>query len=181
MTAYHSPDDVAGVLHIKPPTLRKYSLLLERSGYTFHRNSQQHRWYTDTDIIALQKLITFKDSGGMKLEDSVQAVVLWSKSDDVTPRDTLPETLHTDSERNEDIDQAKLYNFIQQQQKAIERMADTLQQQAEQNRSIMEKLDVMQTVMQTVMEQSEAEKETAAALPLPEVEKKGLWSRIFRG
>lgn len=167
---YHAPDDVAGVLHIKPPTLRKYSLLLERSGYTFHRNSQQHRWYTDADIIALQKLITFKDNGGMKLEDSVQAVVLWSKSDDISPRDTLPGTLQLDTERDESIDQAKLYNVLRQQQEAIERMADTLQTQAEQNRYIMKKLDAMQTAMQLL---EEPQQEHAAT-----VTKRSLWDRI---
>ena len=67
--AFHAPEDIATVLNIKPSTLRKYSLLLEQSGYTFQKNAQGHRWYTDTDLMALRKFITLKDSSGMNLED----------------------------------------------------------------------------------------------------------------
>lgn len=152
MMKYHAPEDVAGVLNIKPSTLRKYSLLLEKKGYSFQKNAQGHRWYGDSDIIAVQKFITFKDSGGMTLEASAQAVSLWAKGSDIAGRDMLPETMQSDTERHERQPQQfapeELLNVVKEQQQAIERMAETLHKQSNQNAEILAQLEAIRNDMQ---------------------------------
>jgi|SRR5699024_4477158 len=88
----YSPSDIAGVLDVKVSIVRKYSIMLEKAGYEFQKNSRKQRFYTDDDVIALRKLVTFKDNG-MALGESVNGVVLWhngseSSDTDVTPYQT---------------------------------------------------------------------------------------------
>src|SRR5690625_337807 len=80
----YSPSDIASLLKVKESTLRKYSLLLENEGYSFQRNSQNQRWYSDNDVIALRKLVTLKNNGDMNLKECASAVYLWLKGDSVT-------------------------------------------------------------------------------------------------
>lgn len=47
--------DIAAVLQLQESTLRKYCLLLEKSGYEFFKNEQGHRAFFDNDIIVLKK------------------------------------------------------------------------------------------------------------------------------
>ena len=42
--AVYGSSDIADVLHIQESTLRKYCLLLEKSGYEFLKNEQGHHW-----------------------------------------------------------------------------------------------------------------------------------------
>lgn len=67
----YSPSDLAGVLNVKVSTVTKYSIMLEKAGCEF-----QKRYYSGDDVIALRKLVTFKDNG-MTLIESVEGVVLW--------------------------------------------------------------------------------------------------------
>src|SRR5690625_6727270 len=80
----YSPSDIASLLKVKESTLRKYSLLLENEGYSLQRNSQNQRWYSDNDVIALRKLVTLKNNGDMNLKECASAVYLWLKGDSVT-------------------------------------------------------------------------------------------------
>lgn len=180
---YHTPEDVAGVLEIQPPTLRKYAQLLERYGYTFEKNKQGHRWYSDTDIIALQKLITFKHSGDMDLEAAAQAVLLWAKGSDISARDMEDRAIHNDMERNGEqlpqINQEQLLKVLNAQQQAIENMAEKLNSQAEQNAAILEQLAAIRGDMQR-LNAPEAEQPAADPEPLPEEKKRrSLWARIW--
>lgn len=191
---YHAPEDVAGVLEIQPPTLRKYAQLLERYGYTFEKNKQGHRWYSDTDIIALQKLITFKHSGDMDLQAAAQAVLLWAKGGGVSGDDTLGKTIHSDTERNAEqlpqITQEQLLNIIREQQGAIEGMAQLLQKQGEQNAQILQQLNAIRGDMQRLNApppadpQEEAAEQPQQAQPQPPAQeqpkRRSLWAWIWR-
>lgn len=193
---FHAPEDIATVLNIKPSTLRKYSLLLEQSGYTFKKNAQGHRWYSDTDLMALRKFITLKDSSGMTLEDSAEAVFLWSKTESIAGRATLSEATQGDTERhetaiNELTLEERLLRLIQHQQQTIDRMAQSIQKQEEQNGQILEEVKTLKGSLQPLdtpsseqqkiasaespSQQEESEPETVT----PTKDNRSLWARIW--
>lgn len=170
--AFHAPEDVAAVLKIKPSTLRKYSLLLESNGYTFQKNSQGHRWFSDTDIAALKKLITLKDSTDMSLEDSAQAVFLWAKGGDIASIDTTQAATQDVIEYSKRMTPEHLYNALQEQERMIQRMSDMLEQQAQDNAAIMDELRATRTVMDQLQDKQQ--------LPEPEQQDtRSLWARIW--
>ncbi|MGE6370968.1 MerR family transcriptional regulator [Planococcus kocurii] len=193
---FHAPEDIATVLKIKPSTLRKYSLLLEQSGYLFKKNAQGHRWYSDTDLAALRKFITLKDSSGMNLEDSADAVFLWSKGDSVAGRATSFEATQGDTERheasvNELTLEERLLRLIQHQQQSIDRMAQSVQKQEQQSEQILEEVKTLKGNMQPLdapsSDQSKIESvESSSQQPEREPEKvtskkdtRSLWARIW--
>lgn len=194
--AFHAPEDIATVLKIKPSTLRKYSLLLEQSGYTFKKNAQGHRWYSDTDLTALRKFISLKDSSGMNLEDSADAVFLWSKTDSVAGRATSFEATQGDTERheasvNELTLEERLLRLIQHQQQSIDRMAQSVQKQEEQNGQILEEmktlrgsllpLDTPLSKQQEIASlESPSQQEKSEPEPVtPQKDTRSLWARIW--
>src|SRR5690606_18066907 len=61
----------------QPSTLRKYSLLLEENGIQFKRNANNSRKYSDTDITALQKMITLIKTDGVTVEDAAVTIAKW--------------------------------------------------------------------------------------------------------
>lgn len=193
---FHAPEDIATVLNIKPSTLRKYSLLLEQSGYLFKKNAQGHRWYTDTDLLALRKFITLKDSSGMTLEDSAEAVFLWSKAENVAGRATLSEATQDDTERHEAVIneltlEERLLRLIQHQQQTIDRMAQSIQKQEEQNGQILEEVKSLKVSLQPLDAPSSNQLKIASVESSPQQEKsepesvtspkdtRSLWARIW--
>lgn len=193
---FHAPEDIATVLNIKPSTLRKYSLLLEQSGYLFKKNAQGHRWYTDTDLMALRKFITLKDSSGMTLEDSADAVFLWSKSESVAGRATVSEATQGDTERheasvNELTLEERLLRLIQHQQQTIDRMAQSIQKQEEQNGQILEEVKSLKGSLQPLDATSSEQPKIASSESPPQQDEsepetitskkdtRSLWARIW--
>lgn len=61
--------EMADRLNIKTSTLRKYSLLLEKYGYTFQRNKLGQRIYSDGDVSVLESMIEMKNNG-LKIEEA---------------------------------------------------------------------------------------------------------------
>lgn len=178
---YHAPEDISAILKIKPSTLRKYSLLLEQSGYAFKKNAHGHRWFDDTDIAALRKFITFKDSGGMTLEESASAVFLWSKGGDVAEQDTAHEATQSVIERPDSMTPERLMSAFEEQRRTIQSMAAMLEEQAKHNTLIMQELAATQDAIQRLSERvPEPPKEPPPELDVPETSnKKGFLSRIF--
>lgn len=70
----YSPSDVASLLELKTATLRKYSIMLEEQGYEIQRNSRNHRYYQDKDIMTLRNVIT-GTKNGITLEESINNVI----------------------------------------------------------------------------------------------------------
>lgn len=169
--AFHSPEDVAAVLKIKASTLRKYALLLQDNGYTFQRNSQGHRWYSDTDITVLRKIITLKRSTDMILNDCTEAALLWINSSDIAVRDTAHITSQDVVKCEGAITPDSLYNALQEQQRTIERVAEILEQQAQHNALIMEELTATRTDVQQLIQQLEFPDTV-------EKDKRSFWARI---
>lgn len=89
--AVYGSSDIADVLHIQESTLRKYCLLLEKSGYEFLKNEQGHRAFFDQDIIGLRKMMSLKNDADMTLEEAAKSVVAWKNGHDIAVSDTEEE------------------------------------------------------------------------------------------
>lgn len=164
----YSPADIAKLLEVKESTLRKYSILLEDHGYKFQRNNQNQRWYNDSDITALRKLVTLKSNTDMSLKECAEQVYLWVNGSDITQPSTV---VHNDIKRHDnDITELKtlmseLINKMDQQQKYIDERLN--------------KHDEL--LVQSLRESMETRKQLAAAQQEEENKKnKGFFNRLFR-
>lgn len=147
--AIMSPGDVSALLQIKESTLRKYSLLLENVGYSFQRNNQNQRWYNDTDIVALKKFISLKNSTDMSLKDCAEAVILWSNGQSITPPSTVS---NSDTERYGD-DITELKELILKQNTVIKELVEQVQQQQKYIENRLDQRDEL--LMQSIRESQE--------------------------
>lgn len=86
--AVYGSSDVADVLQVQESTLRKYCLLLEKSGYEFLKNELGHRAFFDDDVIVLKKMISLKNDADMTLEEAVKSVIAWKNGNDIAVSDT---------------------------------------------------------------------------------------------
>lgn len=86
--AVYGSSDIADILHIQESTLRKYCLLLEKSGYAFLKNEQGHRAFFDQDIIVVRKMMNLKNDTDMTVEEAAKSVVAWKNGHDIVVSDT---------------------------------------------------------------------------------------------
>lgn len=169
-----SPSDVSSLLQIKESTLRKYSLLLENVGYSFQRNNQNQRWYTDTDIVVLKKLMSLKNSTDMNLKECAEAVLLWNNGQVITQPLTVPSN---DTERH-DNDLNELKDLVNKQNELIKELISRVDQQQkyidqrleERDRTFMESLRESQEIKQQLLQVAAAHEEE---------KKKGFFARLF--
>lgn len=168
----YSPADIATQLKIKESTLRKYSLLLEEAGMKFQRNSQNQRWYSDNDVIALRKLVTLKNNGDMTLKECADAVFLWWKGNDI-PQPS-PAT-HSVPERH-DSDIAELKNMVYKQNELIEALTIQMGKQQDYIKESLERRD--RELLQAIRETQQLKLEAAAAQEQQEEKKKTFWQRL---
>jgi len=122
METIYSPKDVAGQLEIQLSTLRKYSELLEKSGYGFHKNERGHRGYYDGDVMALRKFMELKERSGMSLEMAAKGVISWSKGTDMAVNATQELTPH----KPDMNDIQTLHEMINEQSELIDKQNDLL-------------------------------------------------------
>lgn len=159
----YSPEEAAKLLKVKQPTLRKYSIMLEQQGYKIERNSQNHRYYLDKDIITLRRVITGKDSG-VTLQEAINNVV------NIDKNNTYPNVINNgDAHNNSDI-----MELLQKQNELIKGLTERLDQQQEYIEKRLTERDRL--LMDSLNEIRESKKQLAAAA---EEEKKGFFARLF--
>lgn len=185
--ASYSPSDISALLQVKESTLRKYSLLLEECGYKFDRNDQKQRWYSDKDVIAFQKLVTFKQNGDMNLKSCAEAVYLWSRGSDVTEVST---DAHNAKERhNSDItpmirqEMVGMRELIEEQRELIQSLYEQLERQdasqKERDRMLLNSIEQLKTDFQQQRDENKAIEEQKT-LQAPQEEKTSFWNRLFK-
>ena len=165
----YSPAEVARQLKIRPATLRKYAIMLEEAGYKINRNSQNHRYFTDKDIVTLQRVIAGRNSG-ITLDESINNVV------SIYKHNTYTNDTHNAIESVEQ--QSELMELIHKQNELIQELTKQLD---ERDNEIMKRLDQQEQrinerdkqLMNTMNKMLESNKRLA------EPEKKGFFSRLF--
>src|SRR5699024_9222829 len=121
MEAY-SPAEVAQQLKIKPATLRKYSIMLEEQGYKIKRNSQNHRYYTDKDVMTIRRIIKSKKSD-ITLEEVIHNIITIHEHNaytNVTKNDVITHDSVTSDVTNKDIEELKEMILSQRKQKGLQ-------------------------------------------------------------
>ena len=156
LQAVYGSSDIADVLQIQESTLRKYCLLLEKSGYEFLKNEQGHRAFFDNDVIVLRKMIALKNDTDMTLEEAVKSVIAWKKGTDITVRDT--EEKQYIARYNDLMKEFK--SFQEQQMKFNKELIREIRSQQEYIENRLEQRD--QLLMQSIRESLEVRKEIAA-------------------
>lgn len=152
----YSPDEVAKQLEIKPATLRKYAIMLEKEGYSINRNSQNHRYYTDKDVMTIRRVITGKNSD-ITLEEVIHNVV------SVHEHNTTTNDIQNDvTPNNSDIDELK--RMILEQGKQITAQTEFIKE-------LSQRIDQQQSHI--------AKQEALLLMGLEEDKKKGFFARLF--
>ncbi|MCP1322066.1 DUF3967 domain-containing protein [Bacillus sp. S0628] len=124
MKTLYSPSDVAKQLGIQSSTLRKYSDVLEKEGYTFIKNERGHRKYRESDVMVFRKVINLKNDTDMTLENATKQIVSWHQGVEIIPLE------RHDVERYEETDfnATSLQTMIQEQKEVIEKQNELLQE-----------------------------------------------------
>ena len=161
--AVYGSSDIADVLQIQESTLRKYCLLLEKSGYEFLKNEQGHRAFFDNDIIVLRKMISLKNNADMTLEEAVKSVIAWKNGNDITVGDT--EEKHYIARYNDLLNEFK--TFQEQQLNFNKELLQEIRSQREYIENRLEERDRL--LIESMRETLEVRKEIAAT------QKKNWW------
>lgn len=160
----YSPNDVADLLQIKPATLRKYSLLMERYGYKIEKNTRGNRYYRDKDVMTLRDIITAK-SNGVTLEQAVQNVVELDKGSGVPNVTNNGDTANTS-------DMEGLKEFLHKQ-------AEMITKQTKMIHDLQEQLKERDHYIVNEIQELKEQQQTLLAEPEEKEEPKTIWQRLF--
>jgi|SRR5699024_6462349 len=161
----YSPSEVAKLLELNTATLRKYSIMLEEQSYNIDRNSQNHRYYQDKDIITLRRVITARKNG-ITLEEAIKNVV------QIQEDNTYTNVINNGYEANENVIR-ELKETVHKQNDLIKGLANKLDEQQEYiNKRLNERDGALMQAMNEIME---TKKQLATTQ-----EKRGLLSRLFK-
>lgn len=172
----YSPNEISKLLKINPATLRKYSIMLEERGYKIERNSQNHRYYLDNDIITLRRIITGKNNG-ITIEKAIHNVINL-EGDNAYTNDTNNAVIPYDSVMKRVENKIDNQNeMIHKQNELIGELLTRLDKQDEYiNNSIKERDKLL---LKAIDERLEAQKQIASTEE--KEKKKGFFARLFKG
>lgn len=126
MEIMHKIDDIARIIGVAAPTVKKYYLLFERFGYRFKRSAQGQVIFSDFEINLFRKFIQLKNEKGVTVEMAAKAILreygttVTTDTTDVT--DEYDEDFVTDTTDIAVITERmrSLEEFLMQQSKLLE-------------------------------------------------------------
>lgn len=155
--AVYGSSNIADILHVQESTVRKYCLLLEKSGYEFLKNEQGHRAFFDHDLIVLKKMMSLKSGADMTLVEAVKSVVAWKNRSDIAVGDT--EEMRYIKHYNDLAEEFK--TFQEQQMNFNKELIQEIRNQQEYIEQRLEQRDRL--LIQSLRETLEVRKEIAIA------------------
>jgi len=172
--------NVATNLEVTTSTLRRWSIELEKAGYTFERNNKDQRIYYQHDINAFKRLKELVNEG-TTLIDAINIVIsIDSEALDTqkTPSVYQPETRLTvqhleeilDKKINKAVQEAYEYGRKQGQEEILKQIEKIEQRSNERDEKLM-------SMVRTIQEEKEKIRQLIAASQ--EKEKKSFWKRLF--
>ncbi|GAB6004475.1 hypothetical protein JCM12214_03750 [Geobacillus vulcani] len=81
----YSTKDIANIVGIATPTVRKYAQALEKAGYTFIKNDQGFRIFSDKDIQIFERIKEMSNDTGMPVDRIASMLVSEQKNDASDP------------------------------------------------------------------------------------------------
>ena len=172
--------NVATNLEVTTSTLRRWSIELEKAGYTFERNNKDQRIYYQHDINAFKRLKELVNEG-TTLIDAINVVTsMDSEVVDIqkTPSVHQTETRLTaqhleeilDRKINKAVQEAYEYGRKQGQEEILKQIEKIEQRSKERDEKLM-------SMVRAIQEEKEEVRQLIAASK--EKEKKSLWKRLF--
>src|SRR5699024_9531473 len=119
----YSISEVADHFKLKNATIRKYCIMFEAEGYNFPRNSRNHRYFKDADVMMIQRLLQARNNGVM-LEEAVKGIVKQGQGITMT-NETYSAQMHD----KDDIKELK--EMVHKQNDLIEELTKRLDHQQE--------------------------------------------------
>lgn len=169
----YQTSEVATMIDIAVPTVRKYAQTLESKGYTFIRSKgtgqHQARLFVEKDVMALRYLKETREKGNLTVDRAASIVIeRFGKSaiQSVRGNDTAELEPYTE-QYNE------LKELIHKQNELIKGLTDRLDDQQQYIDDRLKERD--QALMQVLKESMETQKQLSAS----KEEKKGFFSRLF--
>lgn len=81
----YSTKDIANIVGIATPTVRKYAQALEKAGYTFIKNDQGFRIFSDNDVQIFERIKEMSNDTGMPVDRIASMLVSEQKNDTSDP------------------------------------------------------------------------------------------------
>lgn len=81
----YSTKDIANIVGIATPTVRKYAQALEKAGYTFIKNDQGFRIFSDNDVQIFERIKEMSNDTGMPVDRIASMLVSEQKNDASDP------------------------------------------------------------------------------------------------
>ena len=171
----YSTSEIAAMLHIAVPTVRKYARQLETAGYEILKSKSNARLFVEKDIMVLRYLKELREKSNVTVEQAANIVL---KRFDAEPIQTEAPSDTPSTERySRQYDELK--ELIIQQNKRIEELHEMMGKQHEYIQFRMNERDKL--LMKTISERLETQKQLAAAEAEEKAsEKKSFFSRLFR-
>ena len=182
--------DLADALGVKESTAKKYYLLIEREGYNFTRENNNHISFQESEVNMLKKMMELKSQPGTTLQDAVEEVVSMMKS--AHPDHNSHNLSKHNSYNPDEIKELKELiiqqsEMLKEQQQAIQRMEskfnDTELKQLESQETKEELPDTEnknssesdEQVTEQPLENENTDRSTNEEVQ----EKKGFWKKLF--
>lgn len=168
----YQTSEVATMLDLAVPTVRKYSQILENKGYTFLRGKgtgqHQARLFIEKDIKALRYLKDIREKGNMTVDQATSIVIERFGKGAIQP------IRSNDIQHIDDSDKRynELKELMQQQSELIQGLTDKVDKQQEYINERLKERDRL--LMQSINEMLDSKKQIEAP-----AEKKGFFSRLF--
>ncbi|ATO39210.1 hypothetical protein GTID1_18285 (plasmid) [Geobacillus thermodenitrificans] len=195
----YSTKDIANIVGIATPTVRKYSQALEKAGYTFIKNDQGFRIFTDKDIQIFERMKEMSNDTGMPV-DRIASMLVNEQKNEVSDTIRIESEVATPLENElKIIDESDIDRIDRQYEALLKEIQELKQMVIAQQKYIDERLNkrdemllksirALQEQKRTMIEETQKqEKVTLEAAATTEdkttedkrTKKRGWLSRIF--
>lgn len=163
----YSTKEIADTLSIGDSTLRKWSIALEKNGYSFSKNDQGYRLYLERDIMILRQFKTLVKEANMPLETAGKVIADRHKAQSFAMGTGVAlQTENVENTRSDSVPTEQIQEIVERLEKQEEfnmQLVDMLKKQndmiLEQQKYISEKLDKRdQQLMEAIRESQETKK-----------------------
>jgi DNA-binding transcriptional MerR regulator len=190
----YSTKDIANIVGIATPTVRKYSQALEKAGYTFIKNDQGFRIFTDKDIQIFERMKEMSNDTGMPV-DRIASMLVNEQKNEVSDPIRIESEVATPLENElKIIDESDIDRIDRQYEALLKEIQELKQMLIAQQKYIDERLNkrdemllksirALQEQKRAMIEETQKQEkvtlETAATTEDKGTKKRGWLSRIF--
>ncbi|AWO76625.1 hypothetical protein C1N76_19165 (plasmid) [Geobacillus thermoleovorans] len=190
----YSTKDIANIVGIATPTVRKYAQALEKAGYTFIKNDQGFRIFTDKDIQIFERIKEMSNDTGMPVDRIASMLVNEQKNDASDPIRIESEVATPLENELKIIDKSDIDRIDRQYEALLKEIEELKQIVIAQQKYIDERLNkrdelLLQSIralqeqksamIEGTQKQEKVTLETAATTEDKRTKKRGWLSRIF--